>query len=129
VLVDTQVLIWYAMAPERVSRKATQTIGKGNHVYSYASVWELAIKSGANKIELRQHGECVTAKQFIAAASSSMLLSLLPLELDDFATLESLPSHHKDPFDRLLIAQAHGRGFPIISADPVFDEYGLKRVW
>jgi PIN domain nuclease of toxin-antitoxin system len=129
VLVDTQVLIWYAMAPERVSRKAKQAIEKGNHVYSHASVWELAIKSGSNKIELRQHGERVTAKQFIVAASNYMLLSLLPLELDDFAAVESLPPHHKDPFDRLLAAQAKGRGVPIISADPVFDDYGVKRLW
>ena len=128
-LVDTQVLIWHAMAPARVSRKAKQAIGKGNNVYSHASVWELAIKSGANKIELRQHGERVTAAQFILSASSHMGLSLLSLELDDFTAVESLPPHHKDPFDRLLAAQAKNHGLGIISADPTFDEYGVKRVW
>jgi len=129
VLVDTQVLIWHAMAPERLSRSAKQAIEKGNHVYSYASVWELAIKSGSNKIELRQYGERVTATQFIVSASSHMRLSLLPFELDDFTMVESLPPHHKDPFDRLLIAQAKNHGLRIVSADPVFDEYGVKRVW
>lgn len=128
-LVDTQVLIWHALAPERVSRRAKQTIEKGGHVYSHASVWELAIKSGSNKIELRQYGERVTAAQFIVSASTHMRLSLLPLELDDFAEVESLPPHHKDPFDRLLIAQAKNHGLRIISADPMFDEYGVKRVW
>lgn len=128
-LVDTQVLIWHAMGPERLSHKAKLAIERGNHVYSYASAWELAIKSGLDKIELRQFGKRVTAKQFIVSASSNMGLLALPLDLDDFATVESLPPHHKDPFDRLLIAQAKNRGLPIISADPVFDEYGLKRVW
>jgi PIN domain nuclease of toxin-antitoxin system len=129
VLVDTQVLIWHALLPERVSRKAKQAIEKGNHVYSHASVWELAIKSGSNKIELRQDGERVMATQFIVSASSHMRLSLLPLELDDFTVVESLPPHHKDPFDRLLVAQAKNRGLGIISADPMFDAYGVKRVW
>jgi PIN domain nuclease of toxin-antitoxin system len=129
VLVDTQVLIWHTLLPERVSRKAKQAIEKGNHVYSHASVWELAIKSGSNKIELRQDGERVMATQFIVSASSHMRLSLLPLELDDFTVVESLPPHHKDPFDRLLVAQAKNRGLGIISADPMFDAYGVKRVW
>jgi PIN domain nuclease of toxin-antitoxin system len=129
VLVDTQVLIWHALLPERVSRKAKQAIEKGNHVYSHASVWELAIKSGSNKIELRQDGERVMATQFIVSASSHMRLSLLPLELDDFTVVESLPPHHKDPFDRLLVAQAKNRGLGIISADPMFDAYGVKRAW
>jgi PIN domain nuclease of toxin-antitoxin system len=128
-LADTQVLIWYAMAPERLSRKVMREIEKGGHVYSYASVWELAIKSGSNKIELRQHGTRVTAKQFIVSASSNLRLSPLPLELDDLAAVESLPWHHKDPFDRLLIAQAKRRGLPIISADDAFDPYGVKRIW
>ena len=128
-LVDTQVLIWHALLPERVSRRAKQVIEKGNHVYSHASVWELAIKSGSNKIELRQDGERVMATQFIVSASSHMRLSLLPLELDDFTAEESLPLHHKDPFDRLLVAQAKNRGLGIISADPMFDAYGVKRVW
>lgn len=128
-LVDTQVLIWHALLPERVSRKAKQAIEKGDHVYSYASVWELAAKSGSNKIELQQYGERVTARQFIVSASSHMRLSLLPLELDDFTALESLPPHHKDPFDRLLVVQARDRGLRIISADPMFDLYGVKRVW
>ena len=128
-LVDTQVLIWYALIPERVSRKAKQALDKAGHVYSHASVWELAIKSGANKIELLQYGRRLTAKQFIVSASSHMALSPLPLELDDFAAVESLPPHHKDPFDRLLIAQAKRHSLPIISADAVFDEYAVKRIW
>jgi len=56
-------------------------------------------------------------------------LSALPLEFDDLADVEALPSHHKDPFDRLLIVQAKRRDLPIISADAIFESYGVERAW
>jgi PIN domain nuclease of toxin-antitoxin system len=111
-----------------VSRKEKQAIEKGNHVYSYASVWELASKSGSNKIELKQYGERYRKTVHRFGIESYAPVSAA-LELDDFTVVESLPPHHKDPFERLLVAQARNHGLRIISADPVFDEYGVKRVW
>jgi len=56
-------------------------------------------------------------------------LRALPLEFDDLADVEALPQHHGDPFDRLLVVQAKRRDFSVISADPCFEDYGVKRVW
>lgn len=128
-LLDTQALIWYVTGSKQLSRKAAETIQRGGNHYSHATLWELAIKSALNKITMTLHGERTSARQFVLAAAARLQLHPLPLEFDDLADVELLPQHHKDPFDRLLVAQAKRRSLPILSSDPVFETYGVKRIW
>jgi PIN domain nuclease of toxin-antitoxin system len=128
-LLDTQVLIWHAIGGERFTKTAIRAIEKGGHFYSHASVWELAIKSGLNKVSLILGGERVLARQFITYVASRLQLAPLRLEFDDLVEVESLPEIHKDPFDRLLVVQARRRSLPIISSDEIFERYGAKRIW
>ena len=129
-LIDTNALVWYAFAPQRLTKRAAGAIRDPGNYYSHVSVWELAIKSGLGKIRLTNAaGERVSAKQFVLSMVRSLELRALPLEFDDLADVEALPQHHGDPFDRLLVIQAKRRDFSVISADPSFEEYGVKRVW
>jgi PIN domain nuclease of toxin-antitoxin system len=129
-LIDTNALIWYGLEPNRLSKRAAKVIGQKRNFYSHVSLLEMAIKSSLGKLHLRTaNGRRASAKEFILMMIRELQLSALPLEFDDVADIEELPPHHKDPFDRLLIVQATRRNLPIISADPCFDQYGIRRVW
>lgn len=91
---------------------------------SVASCWEIAIKAGLGKLRL---GE--PSQSYILNALAATGFELLPIDLVHATGVETLPSHHKDPFDRLLIAQAFYEGMPIVSADGALDAYGVTRPW
>ena len=129
-LVDTNALLWYALDPARLSKQATRLIQEQGNSYSHASLWELAIKSSLGKLKLtNQQGQPSDARQFMLNLIRYLCLYALPIEFDDVASVEHLPFHHRDPFDRLLVVQAQRNKLPIISADPVFERYGVRRVW
>jgi PIN domain nuclease of toxin-antitoxin system len=129
-LIDTNALLWYALDKARLSQRAAGVIREQDNCYSPASLWEMAIKSSLGKLRLRnQQGQPSDAKQFLLQLVRSLDLYALPIEFDDVAAVEALPLHHKDPFDRLLVVQAQRNHLPIVSADPVFEQYGVKRVW
>jgi len=92
-------------------------------VISAVVAWELAIKTNIGKFNsavlLSRWNEILEAQGF----------SELPIDSSHAIRAGLLPQHHKDPFDRVLIAQAQATGWPIISADPVFDRYGVRRIW
>jgi PIN domain nuclease of toxin-antitoxin system len=67
--------------------------------------------------------------RYVASHIEANGFRLLGIELDDVATIETLPLHHRDPFDRLLVAQARNRKLPVISSDRAFSDYGIKRIW
>lgn len=130
VLLDTNALVWYALNPERLSSRAVKLMRQPGNVVSHVSLWELAIKSSLGKLALRDpSGAQVTAKQFVLTMSRQLHLELLSIAFDDFAAVEKLPFHHRDPFDRVLAVVAHHHQLPILSADAVFDQYGVQRVW
>jgi PIN domain nuclease of toxin-antitoxin system len=126
VLLDTHTLLWFLAGDQRCSRPARVAIEDLNNeaLVSVASLWELAIKFSLGKLEL-----AVPFGQFVAKHFTSDAFALLPIELDELDLLTTLPLHHRDPFDRLLIAQALVRGIPLLSADTVFDRYGVERLW
>ena len=129
-LIDTNALIWYAKEPARLSKRAAAVIREQGNFYSYASVWELAIKSSLGKLKLtNQQGQPSDARQFVLSLVRNLGLRTLLIDFDDVAGVEHLPLHHRDPFDRLLAVQAKRNDLPIVSADPVFERYGVKRVW
>jgi PIN domain nuclease of toxin-antitoxin system len=130
VLIDTNALIWYGRTPGKLSRRAAEHMRKPGNFYSHASLWEMAIKSGIGKLELEgPDGSVWSAKHFLLQLTADLHMTALPLEFDDLANVEGLPPHHKDPFDRLLVVQARRHRMTIVSADLVFERYGVKRVW
>jgi PIN domain nuclease of toxin-antitoxin system len=91
---------------------------------SAATVWELAIKIGQGKLTLS-----LPYRQWMDQVIADLELTILPITVEYAERQAHLPTHHKDPFDRLIIAQALVEGLPVVCADPVFDGYGVSRVW
>ena len=125
ILVDTHALIWWLRDDQRLSRAAAQILADpSNEILVSAGVgWELAIKVGLGKIEpanlIAQMEEAISRETFVE----------LPVALAHGVRAGLLPLHHRDPFDRLLAAQAEILDVPILSADRLFDRYGVRRLW
>jgi PIN domain nuclease of toxin-antitoxin system len=91
---------------------------------SVGSVWEIAIKVSIGMLKL-SHPVSTAIPQMLLSSGTS----LLPIELAHVSLVETLPLHHRDPFDRLLIAQTTIEQMSIVSVDSVFDEYTITRIW
>jgi PIN domain nuclease of toxin-antitoxin system len=126
VLVDTHTFIWDIIADHRSSPKAKQILRSDEHelVFSLVSLWEIAIKIKTGK--LNTIGSSVA---YIRDEMNAYGMELLPVRYEHILQLESLPHHHGDPFDRLLIAQALAESLPILTGDHAFARYGVKLVW
>jgi PIN domain nuclease of toxin-antitoxin system len=125
-LLDTHAFIWMFDEPEKLSPKASALLADGDNdlILSVASVWEMQIKMQAGKLKL-----AIPLRQLVREQVQTNELQLLPVVLKHVLTLDSLPTHHKDPFDRLLIAQANVEGVFLVSGDPVFSSYPVKLLW
>jgi PIN domain nuclease of toxin-antitoxin system len=125
-LLDTHAFLWAAASPSRLGPRARRAIlDPRNRVYlSLASVWEMAIKASLGKLRLS-----APLSELVARAQSEQGITLLPLELDPVLRVQDLPWHHRDPFDRLIIAQSLFEKIPIVSGDPAFRKYSAKLVW
>ncbi len=126
VLLDTHAFLWYVFRDKRLSRKATRTISEPGTVkmLSMASVWEIVIKTRLGKLRLGMGIE-----EFLERHVKGRQIEVLPIELPDLVAYSSLPMHHTDPFDRLLIAQATKNGVPIVTSDARFGKYAIETVW
>ena len=126
VLVDTHTFIWDIIADQRSSTKAKQILRSDEYelVFSLVSVWEIAIKIRTGK--LNTIGSSVA---YIRDEMDAYGMQLLPIRYEHILQLESLPHHHSDPFDRLLIAQALTESLPILTGDKAFQYYDVKLVW
>ena len=126
VLLDTHVFLWWIEDSPRLSRRARAAIADRDHecLVSLASVWEMAIKARLGKLRLPKPVGAFVPEQLHANGFQQ-----LDIGFREVARVEVLPDHHRDPFDRLLIAQALERDVPIITTDTVFREYGVRRVW
>ena len=122
VLLDTQVWLWWLGEPERLGRKVRELIGNGENalVFSVASCWEIAIKVGLGKLTLPEPVDV-----WVPSRLAQQGMTALPVELAHVLRVAGLPQHHRDPFDRLLVAQAQVEGLPILTADPRFADYGV----
>jgi PIN domain nuclease of toxin-antitoxin system len=125
-LLDTHVLLWFLQDDPRLSPIAKSIIENRTNqkLVSIATCWEISIKAGLKKLNI---GE--PASVFLIRELSANNFELLGVELAHALYVESLPHHHKDPFDRMLIAQALLETIPIVSADALFDSYGVTRLW
>jgi len=124
-LVDTHVLLWWFSAQSRLSSTASDALAEtGNIVYVSAAVaWELAIKTKAGKLDA----------QALLSDFPGVLFQRgfrrLAMSTGHAIRAGQLPLHHRDPFDRMLVAQAQALNSPVVSADAVFDRYGVQRIW
>ncbi len=128
-LLDTHTFLWQVEGSPSLSPDAINLItDPANPSYlSMASVWEMAIKVSLNKLALSR-----PFLPFVADALKLFGVYLLPISLDDCDAYRQLPfsdPKHRDPFDRMLVAQAHSRGLSLVSADAAFDAYGITRLW
>jgi PIN domain nuclease of toxin-antitoxin system len=125
-LLDTHTFIWFAIGAAQLSTTARKLIEDSSNekFVSLASVWEMAIKISLNKMTVS-----APLKTFVEEQLKINGFQMLPIKLDHAALIEKMIFHHKDPFDRLLIAQAQAEQMFIVSADAVFDGYGSLRKW
>jgi PIN domain nuclease of toxin-antitoxin system len=125
-LLDTHALLWFVLADTKLSANARTLVDDpmNDTFVSPASYWEIAIKISVGKYALTEPYE-----DFMKRAIDGNGFWILPVEWRHTAGLTTLPFHHRDPFDRLLIAQSLAEQIPIISGDPQFDLYGVKRLW
>ena len=126
VLLDTHTLLWMLRdSPELSPQARALAANLSNEVLlSVASAWELAIKQALGKLDLG-----LPFREFMDRAVKVARLSLMPITIEHLSRVASLPLHHRDPFDRLLFAQALTEGVPILSRDDRLDAYGVKRTW
>jgi PIN domain nuclease of toxin-antitoxin system len=125
-LLDTHSFLWFIVGHSQLSRLARTLIEDPTHqpFLSMASVWEMAIKVSLGKLKIEAPFEAFLAHQLDLNG-----IELLPIQLRHVALVTTLPFHHRDPFDRLLIAQAQAEQMPVLSSDPAFDAYPIRRLW
>ena len=122
-LLDTQAWLWMQASPEKLSPEALDLVGDSRHelFLSAVSSWEISIKYALGKLSLpAKPGELVPSLMAETAVTSLPILHSHALHVGE------LPSHHRDPFDRMLIAQAQVERLPILTADPRFSAYEVE---
>lgn len=126
ILLDTHTFLWFILDDPQLSPKADQLISDPNNAIAISPVtyWEIAIKISIGKYSLPEPYEI-----FMDREISINDFKILPIQPKHTAVLIDLPFYHKDPFDRLLIAQASVEKIPIISNDQIFDQYPVQRIW
>jgi PIN domain nuclease of toxin-antitoxin system len=125
-LLDTHSFLWFITGDTRLSHHAHTIIADFDNefVLSIASLWEIGIKVSLGKLTLLRPFE-----EIIPAELHKHEIGILPIEFQHLIQIVTLPFHHRDPFDRLIIAQGLVEGLPIVSADPAFADYPVKVIW
>jgi PIN domain nuclease of toxin-antitoxin system len=125
-LLDTHAFLWWVDGSPRLSKRARAAIGRPGErcVVSLGSCWEMAIKVSLGRLKLPAQLD-----RFVAEHTAASGFQPLAITLPHAARVATLPFHHRDPFDRLLAAQALEESLAIVSADRIFSRYGVKRVW
>ena len=126
VLLDTHTLIWFVENSPKLSTTASDLIADEGteRIVSIVGLWEIAIKHSLGRLALS-----LPLDEFIATHLPADKVSLLPISVPHILTFAQLPWHHRDPFDRLLVAQAITENIPIISADTALEAYAVQRIW
>ncbi|MFT3881455.1 MAG: type II toxin-antitoxin system VapC family toxin [Gemmatales bacterium] len=125
-LLDTHTFLWFVLNDSSLSTKAKSLIEDpaNDILISPASYWEIAIKVNRKKLDL-----LAPYDDFMQRGIIGNDFDVLPIEAKHTSRLTTLPQHHKDPFDRLLVSQALVEDVHVISVDVAFDAYGVKRLW
>lgn len=122
-LLDTHIFIWWAHQPEKLSPAALSALEDNANelLLSVVSVWEMQIKIQLGKLKLN-----LPLRELLKNQQETNDLTVSALALTHVLAMEALPFHHKDPFDRLLIAQSIEEGLTIVTADSQFSSYSVK---
>ncbi len=125
-LLDTHVYLWLSSGTGKIPAKTLRRVAdaRNERYLSIASVWELAIKISLGKLQLP-----MPLGEHLARGLDDGQIGLLPIAYQHVLSVATLPRHHGDPFDRLLVAQAEREGMSLVSADAAFDTYALRRLW
>ena len=125
-LLDTHTLIWWATSSEKLSQSGLDLLTNLDNrlFFSIASVWEMQIKCQIGKLKLGK-----SVQELIVNQQNNNNLHILPIELAHVYALGNLPDVHRDPFDRIIVAQAVVESLPILSIDSLLDGYPIQRVW
>jgi PIN domain nuclease of toxin-antitoxin system len=126
VLLDTHTFLWWVTnSPQLSSTVQSIVANRTNQIFfSAASGWEIAIKAQLSKLQLPNPPE-----QFIANQLSINSFEVLPIQLNHALQTYHLPNHHKDPFDRILVAQSQLESLPILTVDTKVSQYGVNVIW
>lgn len=126
VLLDTHAFLWWVEDSPKLSERARETIAdeRNEVLFSVVSAWEIVMKVGVGKLALDEAPERMIPDQI---ARNDM--EILPMRMSHALRVHDLPDHHKDPFDRLLVAQALDEGTPLVSGDPEVSRYPAEVVW
>jgi len=126
VLLDTHVFLWLITGDKQLSQKARKIfLNKENRVFlSAVSLWEMCIKMSLGKLSLKEGWF-----EIVQHEMKGNFIEWLPIEMQHCLELVNLPFHHRDPFDRMLIAQAIVEKMQILSRDTRFTDYPIQRVW
>ncbi|MCS6804855.1 MAG: type II toxin-antitoxin system VapC family toxin [Acidobacteriota bacterium] len=125
-LLDTHTFIWWDSEPAKLSPRVLALCQDRQNVLllSVVSIWEMQIKSELGKLRL-----ALSLKEIVESQQQTNNIEILPITLEHVLALEKLPASHKDPFDRLLVAQAMVEGLVLLSADPNITKYSIQVVW
>ncbi|MFZ2957391.1 MAG: type II toxin-antitoxin system VapC family toxin [Candidatus Ozemobacteraceae bacterium] len=125
-LLDTHAFLWFIDGNPKLGSQARELIEdqKNAKLVSIASFWEIGIKISIGRLSLAQPFEEMLPKQIEVNG-----FTLLPLRIAHIAKVISLPFHHRDPFDRILAAQSLVEELSLVSVDPLFDKYCIRRLW
>ena len=124
VLLDTHAFLWWCEDSPELLPKARKTIKEQDCFVSLASFWEIAIKVSLNKLRLPG-----LIDRYLPDQMSLNGFEQLEIGFRQITRCATLPRHHGDPFDRLLVAQAQEEKLAVVSRDPAFDSYEVKRIW
>jgi len=124
-ILDTHAFLWALAGDERMSSHARETFtGSADLLLSIASVWEILIKVQSGKLPFPR-----PAGPYVLKRMAENRIEALHITLDHLLAIERLPMHHRDPFDRMIIAQSMEQDCPIITADPMFKHYPIRVIW
>jgi PIN domain nuclease of toxin-antitoxin system len=124
ILIDAHVFLWGIQAEDKLSRRVKTLLPTAEVWISVASLWEIVAKVQIGKMNLPG-----PVAVYLTAKLKENGVFVLPLVLEHVKRLEQLPLHHRDPFDRILIAQSIEEGWPIVTADPQFARYPVEVIW
>jgi len=124
VLIDTHVLLWGLSDQSKLSKRVRSLLPTADVWLSVASIWEIIAKVQVGKLKLP-----TPLAPYLTAKLAANGVSILPITVDHVLRLAGIEMHHRDPFDRILIAQSLQEKLPIVTADSLFDHYSVQLIW